>query len=208
MLGSCIENTKENKEKLIVKFGEEYTKNYQDGKYEEARYYLLRVKDTYLELGKDDKASETNDKIEDIDKKIEAKAVKEEKIKELMKIAGAIIVALAIFVYNFRKKDKQKAIEGKRELIKKIIEPIVVLVIFIILNQFLIPQYFNSKIYAAAFFGLSIGLISSMLFYKALAGPKYKPGKRIAACIIFGVAIFIISSGLGIAFLWGILGGP
>jgi len=49
-------------EELITRLTEEFSKSNQSGKFEDARYYLMRIKDTYIELGQNDKASETSAK--------------------------------------------------------------------------------------------------------------------------------------------------
>jgi len=206
LLGSCSENTKEKKEELITLLKEEYNKSYASEKFDESRYYLLRIKDTYIELSQNDKASETDTKIEEVDKRIEDKAIKEEKIKELMKIAGSFLIALAFFVFEFRKRDKEKTVEAKKELIKKAVESVVVLLIFIALNQFLIPNFINSKIYATLFFSLAIGLISGIIYNKTLDKSKNKAGKRILLSLFVFVIVFILAGILGGLFLWGVLG--
>lgn len=199
LLGSCSENTKEKKQQLITGLTQEYDKSFQSGNFEDARYYLLRIKDTYMELDQNDKASETSAQIEEVDKQIDAKAQKDERIKELMSVGGSILFAVAFFIYKRKSKDALK------ELLIKMGEAVGVFIIAIIL-QFVILNYIHGKIYAAVAFALPVSLILGIISYKLLGKTKFGTGKKTIISSLVIISAFIIVGIIGYLFLWWILG--
>jgi len=200
LLGSCSENTKEKKEELITRLTEEFSKSNQSGKFEDARYYLMRIKDTYIELGQNDKASETSAKIEEIDKQIASKAAKDERIKELIVEGVPIIIALIYLIYEFLKQNKRKTKEATKELFRKVTEMGVGLLLFVFLIEFVIPHL--NKLYAAVLGAFAVSMILGIISYDSSDKKIFGALKRIIPRIVIG---FITAFILVYLFLWIVL---
>jgi hypothetical protein len=212
LLGSCSENTKENKEKSITKFSEEYEKNFESQKYEEARYYLLRLKDTYTELNQNDKASEINSKIDILDKKIAAKAERDGTIKDLMDYGGTFLLLSTILIFRFKGNWKNKK-DVMKEIGQGFAELIIALLISIGLGKFVILNIIKSKDGATLFFAVAVATLMGMICYRAggtmyhkLRGKKISSSLKIAISLLVSFISFVLAGIIGSLVLGGVLG--
>ena len=76
-------------------------------KLDDAKIYLLKAKDSYVDLGRSDKVEEVEKHLNDIEKEIEDKENKEHIIKIIiidLPIAMALAVIFAIVVSHIEKK--------------------------------------------------------------------------------------------------------
>ena len=102
LLGSCVENTAANKEKLATYFMEQYRAYDEGRRYEDVKNYLLKAKDLYIDINRPDQVLEVNALIEEIEEKIF-----EREIFELVfEVAIAVILAV-FFGYLFESKTKK-----------------------------------------------------------------------------------------------------
>ncbi|RJS79295.1 hypothetical protein CW713_08550 [Methanophagales archaeon] len=102
LLGSCVENTTANKEKLAAYFMEQYQRYDGEKRYEDAKNYLLKAKDVYIDINRPGRVLEVDALIEEIEEKIFEREI----FELIFEIAIAVILAV-FFGYIFERKTKK-----------------------------------------------------------------------------------------------------
>ena len=94
-----MEDTTANKEKLAAYYKEQCQRYDGEKKYEDAKNYLLKAKDVYIDINRPDQVREIDAFLEEVEEKI----LKREIFELVLEIAIAVILAV-VFGYIFAKK--------------------------------------------------------------------------------------------------------
>lgn len=102
LYGSIVPDTTANKEKLATYYKEQCQRYDGEKKYEEAKNYLLKAKDVYIDINRPDQVREIDAFLEEVEEKI----LKREIFELVLEIAIAVILAV-FFGYLFDRKTKK-----------------------------------------------------------------------------------------------------
>jgi len=132
LLGSCVENTTANKEKLATYYMEQYHRYDGEKRYEDAKNYLLKAKDVYIDINRPGRVLEVDALIEEIEEKIF-----EREIFELVfEIAIAVILAV-FFGYIFERKAKKVPL-----WVVTASSAVVFFIVFLVLRLWILPIFY------------------------------------------------------------------
>ena len=132
LLGSCVENTTANKEKLASYYLEQCQIYKGEKRYDDEKNYLLKAKDVYIDINRPDKVLEIAALIEETEDKIR----KREIFELIFEIPVAVILAV-IFGYIFERGRKKVSL-----WIVVISSALVFFIIFLALRLWIIPLFY------------------------------------------------------------------
>lgn len=182
--GSCSEDKNES----IKWFWEEYENSYNSGNFEKAKYFLLRMDETYIALGQNDKVAEVDVKIKKVDELLENEAEKRNRLDKILNISVAALSLLITIVSLIAFKNKH---DRALNMVLAVL-PVLVAVLAIFLK---------AKTCAVFILAACLSLLAWLLLWTGMGLIKTIAfRKKIIASLIVLAAVFAA----GIYFLWRI----
>ena len=132
LLGSCVEDTTANKEKLAAYYMEQYQRYEEEKRYEDAKNYLLKAKDVYIDINRPGQVLEIDGLIEEIEEKIFERDI----FELVFEIAIAVILAV-FFGFIFARKTKKVSL-----WIVVTSSAMVFFIVFLVLRLWILPIFY------------------------------------------------------------------